>query len=218
GKIKRWLTAAEIGTVFGTLPTILTADRPDVPRWAADAMWLILATGQRPGEVLQMRWDHITLPGLDTDDEHGVWAMPAGTRKRVRGQRVAPPHDVPLAPVIVKRLRTMSPRKSGYVFPAKGGHKGTNDLNQRIKRGLLKHVSVEPFSPHDLRRSASTHLHKAGVQRHVVEKILGHVDSSVAGVYDRHEYWNERRTALDDWADRLVQCTQSEFQAPGHPS
>ena len=39
--------------------------------------------------------------------------------------------------------------------------------------------------------------------RHVVERILGHVDSSVAGVYDRHAYWDERTQALDAWAARL---------------
>ena len=67
---------------------------------------------------------------------------------------------------------------------------------------------VEPFTPHDLRRTASTHLHRLGTPRHVVEKTLGHVDSSVAGVYDRHAYLDERRAALDAWAEQLREIVE----------
>jgi hypothetical protein len=37
----------------------------------------------------------------------------------------------------------------------------------------------------------------------VVEKILGPDDSSVAGIYDRHAYMEERREALSAWGRRL---------------
>jgi integrase len=150
-----------------------------------------------------MKWAHLKL-------EHRKWEMPRGYRKRVRGQREAPPHDVPLSPLVVEVLDCLRGRRSGYVFPstAKSGHKSTNDLNQRLKRGLLDKLNgrgqeVEPITPHDLRRTCSTHLHRLGTQRHVVERTLGHVDSSVAGVYDRHAYWEERKQALARWADHV---------------
>ena len=41
GREKRWLNEDKIKAVFGALPKILQADRPDVPRWAADvARWI----------------------------------------------------------------------------------------------------------------------------------------------------------------------------------
>ncbi|MDK1019884.1 MAG: site-specific integrase [Actinomycetota bacterium] len=210
GGIKRTLDESDIRQVFGAIDSI-----PGVPAWASTALWLILLTGQRPGEVLQAKWAHIDL-------ERKMWKMPKGYRKRVRGQREAPPHDVPLSPLVVDILGKLPGRRTSYVFPSqsKRGHKNTNDLNQRVRRGLLKHLNmrtnggdppakVEPFTPHDLRRTCSTRLHAAGVPRHVVEKTLGHVDSSVAAIYDQHAYWDERTDALNAWAERLRQIIRS---------
>lgn len=195
GREKRWLDDTEIGTVLRKIAEILTESRPTVPQWAADAIYITLATGQRPGEVVAMRWEHLSLGD-------GKWSMPKGFRKRVRGQQVAPPHDVPLAPQVVARLREI-PNKRGYVFPSKDGHKTTTDVNQRIARGLLPHIDVEPFTPHDLRRTCRTHLGRMNVPQSTAKKILGHVDSSVDAVYDRGAYWPQRTAALTAWADRL---------------
>jgi len=198
GGIRRHLSDDDLRAVFGAVDST-----PGVPPWASVALWLILLTGQRPGEVLRARWAHFDL-------DHGIWEMPKGYRKRVRGQKEAPFHDVPLSPKAVEILRGLRGKDSAYLFPSRGGggHKNTNDLNQRVQRGLLRSLNkteqvVEPFTPHDLRRTASTHLHRLGTPRHVVEKTLGHVDSSVAGVYDRHAYMDERRAALDAWAEHL---------------
>lgn len=176
-----------------------------MPSWAVHATWLILATGQRPGEVLEMRWDHLTIPDADSAPQHGVWKMPSGYRKRVRGQKVAPEHDVPLSALALSVLRSVEGRRTGYVFPSAGrrGHKTTGQLNQRIKRGLIPAVRIEPFSPHDLRRTCATHVSEMGYPRHVVEKLLGHVDNTVAGVYDRNPFWPERVEAADAWGARL---------------
>jgi hypothetical protein len=51
---------------------------------------------------------------------------------------------------------------------------------------------------------------KIGVQPHVVERVLNHISGSqsgLIGVYQRHEYREERRQALLGWAreiDRIV--------------
>ena len=197
GKEKRHLSLEEVALVFGQIDAT-----PGVPPWAEAALWLVLATAQRPGEVLGATWGHVDL-------EARTWKMPRGYRKRVRGQQEAPPHDVPLSPIAVEVLRRLPQRRHGYLFPSAGkmGHKTTTDLNQRVQRGLLKHVNVERFTPHDLRRTCRTQLADLGVAHHVSEKVLGHVDNSVAGVYDRYSYWDERTEALDAWSDRLLEIT-----------
>lgn len=42
-----------------------------------------------------------------------------------------------------------------------------------------------------------------GVQPHVSERCLNHKLKGVEGVYDRHDYIEERRQALQAWADLL---------------
>ena len=42
-----------------------------------------------------------------------------------------------------------------------------------------------------------------GVPRLTVSKILNHIESGITAVYDRHSYDQEKRQALDLWADKL---------------
>jgi hypothetical protein len=44
----------------------------------------------------------------------------------------------------------------------------------------------------------------SGVQRLVISKILNHVETGVTAVYDRHSYDNEKKIALDAWAETLT--------------
>ena len=69
------------------------------------------------------------------------------------------------------------------------------------------------WTPHDLRRTAATQMTRMGHARLVVDKILGHKDTSVAGIYDRHAYWAERRAALDEWGERLRDIVAGEAKA-----
>ena len=67
---------------------------------------------------------------------------------------------------------------------------------------------------HDFRRAISTTLHeRLGVPPHVVEVILGHVGghkSGVAGVYNKASYLDERRRALQRWADHIEQLVSGK--------
>ena len=82
-------------------------------------------------------------------------------------------------------------------------HVGLDTLNvalQRVKHGL------PPFTLHDLRRTARTQLAALGVRREVAERCLGHAIRGVEGTYDRHNYFKERRTALEQWTDVLIEA------------
>lgn len=62
------------------------------------------------------------------------------------------------------------------------------------------------FVVHDLRRTVATSLQRLGVRLEVVEAVLGHVSgarSGIVAVYQRHDYADEKRAALDLWATRL---------------
>jgi len=64
-------------------------------------------------------------------------------------------------------------------------------------------LGLEPFTPHDLRRTAASHMASMGISRLVISKILNHVETGITAVYDRHSYDAEKREALEAWAAKL---------------
>jgi integrase len=66
------------------------------------------------------------------------------------------------------------------------------------------HFGLAHFTPHDLRRTAASHMTKLGVPRLHVEKILNHSTGDIAEVYDRHDYLPEKRAALERWGAHLA--------------
>ena len=85
-----------------------------------------------------------------------------------------------------------------------------------------EHFALDHFTPHDLRRSAASHMAGAGVPRLVISKILNHVEKGITAVYDRHTYDQEKKKALNAWGRRLEAILRSEsakilhFPASGH--
>jgi hypothetical protein len=60
------------------------------------------------------------------------------------------------------------------------------------------------FSPHDLRSTARSHLSRLGVSIVVAERCLNHSLGGLVAVYDQHDYMQERRRALELWANVLA--------------
>ena len=46
-------------------------------------------------------------------------------------------------------------------------------------------------------------MSRAGVNSDIAERCLGHVIGGVRGVYDRHEYLSEKRSAFDALAAQI---------------
>jgi integrase len=59
-----------------------------------------------------------------------------------------------------------------------------------------------------VRRSFATHAAALGIAPHIVELLLGHVSTGpragVQGVYNRHSYQTEQKTAVERWAAHLM--------------
>ena len=51
-----------------------------------------------------------------------------------------------------------------------------------------------------------SHMRALGVPRDISEMCLNHKLSGVEGIYDRHTYFDERKEALEKWADFLLAC------------
>jgi integrase len=66
---------------------------------------------------------------------------------------------------------------------------------------------VERWTAHDLRRTALTGMAKLGIAPIVIGHVANHRTTTKAGItlgiYIQHQYENEKRAALELWADRL---------------
>ena len=68
-----------------------------------------------------------------------------------------------------------------------------------------------PWSVHDLRRTVATGLQRLGVRLEVTEAVLNHISGSrggIAGVYQRHDWANEKCNALDAWAAQVIAAAE----------
>ena len=62
---------------------------------------------------------------------------------------------------------------------------------------------TEHWTYHDIRRTVRSNLGKLGVNLVVAELVLSHRQRGIVGRYDRHEYLDEKRDALERWGKRL---------------
>lgn len=160
------------------------------------ALKMQLITAQRKAEILTMEW-------TDIDFETGWWNLPGAKTKNGRS------HRAPLSSLAIEILEEVKklPRESKYVFSQHEKPLEGASLSRVIRRSqALEPLStIPPFTPHDLRRTAATHMSSFGVDRLIISKILNHVESSVTAIYDRHTYDNEKKKALDKWDEKLKQ-------------
>ena len=143
---------------------------------------MLLLTTQRFDKVLTMAW-----ADLDAD---GVWRIPtASIREKPHGQALK-------LPQLAREVLATLPAFEGnpYVFAGRGqGHINSHSKN---KARLDRASGVTGWVLHDLRRTARSLLARGNVRPDIAERVLGHVQPGVAGVYDRHSYFEEKAVAL----------------------
>jgi integrase len=157
---------------------------------------VLLLTGQRRGEVSAMRWSEIDL-------HRRIWTIPAARAKNGHA------HEVPLSGAVIEILRQL-PRflHSDFVFTTSGQRpvSGFGRAKARFERA----VGSTDWRVHDLRRTAASGMARLGIPPHVIEKVLNHrtgVISGVAAVYNRYGYAEEKRDALERWAQCLLEMS-----------
>jgi integrase len=77
----------------------------------------------------------------------------------------------------------------------------------KAKAAFDKASGVSGWTIHDLRRTARTLLTRAGVDSNHAERCLGHIIGGVRGVYDRHEYYDEKKAAFEKLAAQIDRIT-----------
>lgn len=148
-----------------------------------------------------------------------LWTIPAARMKGRDGK--AREHIVPLTDDLGALFESLPTRVAGhFVFSTTGGKKPVWMSNKvkaamdarmlRTLRALARRrgedasrVTLEPWVNHDLRRTVRSHLSRLKVAEEAREAVLAHVRPGIKGVYDKYDYLDEKREALELWAQRL---------------
>lgn len=165
---------------------------------------LLILTGQRRGEVTQMKWSQLDLTAK-------TWLIPAELSKNGRE------HLVPLSDHALAVIATIPKTDNDLVFPARGNGENVVSGFTRAKNRLDRLSGLADWTLHDLRRTTATHLGKLGTPPHVIERVLNHVSGSfagVAGIYNRHPYFEEMKAALQAWGERIAQLSAEPVTLP----
>ncbi len=174
---------------------------------------VLLLTGLRLNEVADATWGEFNL------SNNPLWTIPAERMKGRVGKARA--HQVPITADVLAILNSLPRFKTGeYLFsttygarPTWVGTKVKDRLSQRMGvtlRALARRrgddpriVTLKPWTTHDTRRTVRSGLSRLHVDPDVAEAILAHVKPGIRGVYDRFDYLDEKRAALELWAARV---------------
>lgn len=176
-----------------------------------DIIRLLILTGARLREVAHVSWSELNFP-------HRTWLIPSDRTKNEEA------HLLPLtdsAMAIWTNLPLVSNANS-LVFPSSVGTplSAFSKMKQKLDTSMLEvmhqeataaglpvnSVAVDPWRLHDLRRTLASGCQRLGIPLAVSEAILNHTSgtrSGIAGVYHVYKFEDEKRAALDAWAQHV---------------
>lgn len=183
-----WAAAYDLGELWGPL------------------IRLMLLTGQRRGEILNLRWDEISLTNAQI--------VKAGSQTKNGKAHTTHLSTPALSELIALKEITNC---AGYVFtttqttPVSGIGKAKKRLDGLLGEGF------EPWRLHDIRTGFASALANAGEPENVVDRILNHsasgsAPSTVARVYNQAEQLPQRAKALDRWAEMVTTRSETVIQ------
>lgn len=166
---------------------------------------LLLLTAQRRDEVAGMEWSEL-------DFQRQTWTMP---REKAKNDRA---HEVQLSDTAIEVLNAVPHVGAGLVFTTTGttAVSGFSRAKRRLDAAMLASKreelgatceAIPHWILHDLRRTAATGMARLNFPPHVVDKVLNHVSGTIRGVaavYNRFEYLEQRRAALDAWGRHVT--------------
>ena len=153
-KLTRFLSREELARLHAALD----AQTRQSARQQADIVRLLLLTGCRRGEIMELRWSEVREDGLAlTDAKTGPRTVPLSSRAR--------------------RILDRQPRgKSAFVFPSLRNPARPRRPCLPLWDRVRKEACIEDVRLHDLRHTMATHAVMNGVPVPVVSRLLGHSD------------------------------------------
>jgi len=199
----RYLSEEEIVELKQCLP------EANLLRTTELAIWIMLSTCCRVGELSQAKWE-------DVDLEQGEWFIPAGNSKNAKD------HTVMLSDFAQEKFQELYSltSSSGWCLSSRDGERHiclksiakqikdrvrSQPLSNRTKATGALLLSGGAWTPHDLRRTGATMMGELGVMGEVIERCLNHVErNKLKRIYQRHELKAEQREAWKLLGERIA--------------
>jgi integrase len=152
----------------------------------------LILTAARRNEAAQMRWVEI---------EGEIWTIPS-RRSKQKGFESGREVVLPLSRAAIAVLSVLPRLGDGQLVFTSDGRRPLGGFS-KAKKKFDERCGVFGWTLHDLRRTARSLMSRAGVPPDIAERCLGHVIPGVRGIYDRHEYLEEKRRAFDALAKAI---------------
>ena len=177
-----------------------------------EAFKLLLLTGQRRDEVTGMRCREVNLDAQ-------TWTI---AKDRCKNGKA---HTIDLCPealrLIASRMPDVGPTRAKgidrlvYTTTGQTAVSGYSKAKARIDRKMKAELGdrFQAWRLHDLRRTAASGMAALGFQPHVIERVLNHVSGAqggLVGVYQRHEYRDDRKRAILAWGEHVMALVSAE--------
>jgi len=188
------------------------------------AIQLLMLTAARRDEVGSISLGELDLPAGSLG---GCWTLPASRSKNGRVIRV------PLsagARQVVERALNARTAAGPYLFTTTGlsSVSGWSRAKRRVdlviaveRKRAGRPTPMEPWRLHDLRRAfATAACDTLNIDPAVADRCLNHVGASttstISRVYGRNEMFDQRKEALDLWAELLEETRRSPLAEDVH--
>lgn len=158
--------------------------------------------GQRPYELLANRWESV-------DWIERTLLVPTDLSKNKRE------HLIPLTESSIAILRELYQQTGSciHIFPKLVRRKYSSDehiLSSSLSRAISYYRKHNPEFPYfvarDIRRTCKTLMGEIGLSKEIRDRLQNHAFQDVSAKhYDRYDYLNEKRRALEVWEARLNQ-------------
>ncbi|MBE0459881.1 tyrosine-type recombinase/integrase [Pseudoalteromonas prydzensis] len=176
------------------------------------ACLFLVCLGIRKQELIAAKW-------FEFDLDNYVWMLPAERTKTKVAIRIPIPEEL-ISYFHELKIRSCD---SEYLFPARRASKRRGFIsddtlnhalaklfgNQGYKKkekfpNLLGEAGIQHFVIHDLRRTCRSLLSELAIPSHIAERCLNHKIRGVEGIYDRYDYFEERKSALTNLTEHIL--------------
>jgi len=132
-----------------------------------DYLFVLLFTGLRPGEAINLTWDNI-------DFKNNLLS--------IKDTKNHEEHTLPLTSFIMDIFKCRKDKSLGsVVFPGYNPNKSLVNSNRQVKK-VIENSGVQ-FLLHDLRRTFATYADSLYIQHSTIKRLINHKETDVTSVH-----------------------------------
>lgn len=160
---------------------------------------IALESGARPGELVGFMWTDFDFCEMTYSINRSIAKNSEGGGVTINPPKKDSYRTNPMTQRMARVLKSI-PRTSIYVFPGpQGGPQNPNTWAQKFERKMEaahREVGLPILTPYELRHTFATHLKRMGVDRYIIQLLMGHSSVDVSEKHYIHLDIEDIRKAI----------------------